>query len=517
MSNSRKFTLLLLFAISTLLVACTAGTADESSIDTGETVDNTKISIAVAAEPTTLMGSMSPDYSVFSINKNIYDRLVDYDGKGNFTPKLATEWKSINENTWEFKLREDVKFHNGAPFNAESVKYTIDYMLDPANKSIYGSRWKSELEELKVIDDYTVQFVTKDPMAGFLSRAVTDFQFIEPSYVEEVGVEEAANKPIGTGPYKLKEWKKSEYLVFESNEEYWDGAPEIKEATVRFIPEFSSRLSALLSNDVDLIKGVPVDSIDRVESDSNAKIISGLTGRPSQILLNTFKKGPLEDVRVRQALNYAIDTDMLLENVMNGKGQKLLGTMTPINLNYTEVPGYGYDPEKALDLIAEAGYKPEDIKLTFNTTNGVYPMDSQVTQAIAGELEKLGMDISVEQVESGVFMERLGSQKMDEMAFMTFAASTEAESYLSFLFTPTATYRWHNDPALLEEIKTSFSEFDPEKRQQNFEDIQNRLYEEAVTIPLWTPDDIWGARNDIEFEPRFDEVIEIVDIKRVSK
>ncbi|PIC63885.1 hypothetical protein CSV79_09415 [Sporosarcina sp. P13] len=519
MKNTRKFTLVLFIAISMLLVACTANTADESPKDSDANSNSnsekkTDIVIAVTAEPTTLMGSMTPDFSVYSINKNIYDRLIDYDGKGNFTPKLATEWKSVDELTWEFKLREDVKFHNGAPFNAESIKYTIDYMLDPANKSVYGSRWKTNLEELKVIDDYTVQFITKTPMAGFLSRAVTDFQFIEPGYVEEVGVEEASNKPIGTGPYKLKEWKKSEYLVFEANEDYWNGAPEIKEAKVRFIPEFSSRLSALLSGDVDLIASVPVDSMERIESDSDSKIISGLTGRPSQILLNTFKEGPLQDVKVRQALNYAIDVDMLLENVMNGQGKKQLGTLTPINLNYTEVEGYGYDPEKALELIAEAGYKPEDIKLTFNTTNGFSPMDSQVTQAIAGELEKLGLDITIQQVEAGVFMERLGSQKIDDMAFMTFAASTDAESYLSFLFAPTGTYRWHNDPELSKEIGATFNELDPEKRQKNFSEIQHRLHDEAVSIPLWTTNDIWGGRKDIEFKPRFDEILEINDIKR---
>ncbi|PIC63121.1 hypothetical protein CSV79_13280 [Sporosarcina sp. P13] len=201
-----------------------------------------------------------------------------------------------------------------------------------------------------------------------------------------------------------------------------ENGPTIKEATIKFIPEFSSRLSALLSGDVDLIKSVPVDSMERVESDSESKKISGLTGRPTLIQFNTFKKGPLQDVRVRQAINYALDVDFLLENVMNGKGQRLKGLLTPINLSYTEVEGYEYNPEKALDLIAEAGYKAEDIKLTMNTTNGYYPMDSQVSQAIAGELEKIGINVKVEQVEAGIYMERMTSKKMDDLFFFTSAA-----------------------------------------------------------------------------------------------
>ncbi|WP_066304133.1 ABC transporter substrate-binding protein [Bacillus sp. FJAT-29814] len=503
---------------SLLLSACTAGTANvgkkETDSESSGKTDTSSIVIGLATEPTTLMGSTDPVASTSGIIQNIYSQLLDYDGKGDFIPKLATEWKNIDEFTWEFKLREGVKFHNGAPFNAESVKYTVDYMINPENKSVYGSRWMKVLKEVKIIDEHTIQFITNRPMANFLTVAFTDFHPLEPGYVEQVGKEEASKKPIGTGPYKVKEWKRGEYVTFEAFDDFWGGKPEIKNVTIKVIPEFSSRLSALLSGDVDLIKSVPVDSVERVKADSNSKIISALTGKNAFIALNTFHEGPIQDVRVRKALNHAIDVDSLLKNVMNGKGEKLTSTLTPFNISYTEVDGYDYNPEKAKKLIQEAGFKPEDIQLTLETTNGYFPMDSQIAQAIAGELGKIGIKVTVEQVETGVYIQRATSQKMKDMYFFNSAASVEGENFYSFYFSPAGVYRFHNNPELLEGIQKSFSIFNQEERQKEMATIQNRLRDEAVTIPLWMTEDIWGARKDIEFKPRFNETLEFFEIKR---
>lgn len=518
MKYKGKISFVFLIIVCFLLSACTADTANvgknDSNAGSNGDANRTSIVIALPTEPTTLMGSTDPVASTSGIIQNIYGQLIDYDGKGKFIPKLATEWKNIDEFTWEFKLREGVKFQNGAPFNAESVKYTVDYMLNPDNKSIYGSRWKNKLKEVKIIDEHTIQFITSVPMSNFLTLAFTDFHPLEPGYVEKVGVEEASKKPIGTGPYKVKEWKRGEYVEFEAFEDYWEGKPTIKNVTVKFIPEFSSRLSALLSGDVDLIKSVPVDSIDRVKGDKNSKIISGLTGKNSFIAFNTFVDGPLQNVKVRQALNHAIDVDSLLKNVMNGKGEKLTGTLTPFNISYSKVDGYEYNPEKAKQLIQEAGYKPEDIQLTLETTNGYFPMDSQIAQAVAGELGKIGVKVTVEQVETGVYVQRVTSQKMKDMFFFSSAASIEGENFYSFYFSPTGTYRFHNNPQLLTEIQKAFNIFNQEERQKEMANIQKRLRDEAVTIPLWIGEDIWGAKKDIQFTPRFNETLEFFQINR---
>ncbi len=515
MKINKKFLGIIMIILAMILSACTAETAGTNNSGDGNGGEaSTSIVIGLAAEPTTLLASTDPAAATSGIIRNIYSQLIDYDGAGNFIPKLATEWKNIDEYTWEFKLREGVTFHNGAPFNAESVKFTIDYMLNPDNKSVYGSRWMKDLKEFKVIDEYTIQFVTQQPNASFLHRVYTDIQPLEPGYVQEVGVEEAAKKPIGVGAYKFKEWKRGESVSFEANDDYWEGEPQIKDVTIKFIPEFSSRLSSLLSGDVDLIKSVPVDSIDRVEADSGSKIISGLTGKPAFIAFNTFKDSPLKDVKVRQALNYAIDVDSLITNVMNDRAEKLTGTLTPFNASFFEVEEYEYNPEKAKQLIEEAGYKMEDMELTLETSNGYFPMDSQIVQAIAGELEKLGMKINVVQNETGVYVQKASSQKMDDMYFYTAAASTEGESLYSFYYAPDGVYRFHNNPELLEKVAAIFPIFDPTERQKAMEEIQVKLRDEAVIIPLWIGEDLWGAKKDISFEPKFSEVLDVYSIKR---
>ncbi|MEH7247802.1 ABC transporter substrate-binding protein [Neobacillus niacini] len=518
MKNTKIMWVILLFVFTLIISGCTSESAGTTSKENNSNSKEEKVStslvVALAQEPTTLLGSTTPVSSTSEIIRNITSRLIGYDGKGNFVPMLATEWKNIDEHTWEFKLREGVKFTNGAPFNAESVKYTMDFMLNPDNKSLYGSRWMKELKEFRVIDEYTFQLITVKPNPSLLHRVVTDFMPIEPGYVEQVGIEEAGKKPIGVGAYKLVEWKSGEYIKLEANEDYWEGAPEIKDVTITFIPEFSSRLSALLSGEVDLIKSVPVDSMERVEADENSKIISALTGKPTFVGLSTFKDSPLRDVKVRQALNYAIDVDSLIKNVMNGKAQKLTGTLTPFNASYIKMEGYKYNPEKAKELLKEAGYEPGEITLKFETTNGYFPMDSQVTQAIAGELEKIGIKVEVVQHETGIFVQKVTSQNMENMFYYHTAASTEAESFYSFFMSPTGTYRFHNNPELLEEVAATFPIFNQQERQEAMAGIQRKLSDEAVIIPLWVGEDIWGARKDISFEPTFNEMLEIHNIKR---
>lgn len=509
--------LLILMAVF-MLAACTDGTSGNSSenVDKSNGASNESsedIIVGVPAEPATLMGSKEPAASTSMIIRNVYGQLIDYDGNGNFIPMLATEWKAIDELTWEFKLRQGVKFHNGADFNAKSVEYTMNFMLDPENQSAYGSRWKNELAEFKVIDDYTFQIKTKKPNAGLLHRVYTDFQPLEPGYVEEVGIEEASQKPIGTGAYKVVEWKRGESITFEANEEYWEGSPSIKKVTVKFVPEFSSRLSALLNGEIDLIKGVPVDSVNLVESEKDTKVISALTGKPSFVLFNTFKDGPLRDIRVRQAINYGLDVDKLIENVMNGRAERLYGSLTPFNASYKKLDGYKYDPEKAKQLLKEAGYE-NGLDLVFDTTNGYFPMDSQIVQAIAGELKQIGINITIQQHESGVYIKKATSQNMDDMYFYTAAASTEGESLYSFFYTNSGIYRFSNNTELLDYIESKFVIFDPTERQKAMDEIQQRISDEALILPLWIAEDIWGAKKDIDFKPKFNETLNFYTIKR---
>jgi len=213
-----------------------------------------EIVVGIAAEPRTMLAVTIVDWTTNTQLEHMYDRLLDRDAKTlKPKPMLATAWKIVNDTTWEFTLRQGVKFHNGEPFNAQSVKATLEYIQNPASKSHYAAYWKA-VKEVQIVNDYTVRFVTDKPWPALLDRAsLTDFLMLPAKALKEQGAEKLAQHPIGTGPFRFVEWKRDERLVMERNPDYWGGPAEVSRVTFRFIPEFSARLAAMLSGEIDIM------------------------------------------------------------------------------------------------------------------------------------------------------------------------------------------------------------------------------------------------------------------------
>src|SRR5581483_7633489 len=198
--------------------------------DAQDRVKTKEIVIGLGAEPRTLLGMTIVDWTTNAMLEHIYDRLLDRDAK-TFKPKpmLATEWKVVNDTTWEFKLRRNVKFHNGEPFTAASVKATIEFALDPANKSHFaGNAYWGLVKEVQIVDDYTVRFVTKQPWPNLVDSAALVNSLIMPAKaLKELGPAKLAEKPIGTGPFRFVEWRRDERLVLDRNPDYWAGPADV--------------------------------------------------------------------------------------------------------------------------------------------------------------------------------------------------------------------------------------------------------------------------------------------------
>jgi peptide/nickel transport system substrate-binding protein len=507
----RKGLVLLLIAIFALS-ACTPESAGEdpspsSPSDTpggDQGTAKTDIVIALESDANTLLANTDVNYVTDVQIRNIYDALVDRDRHGGFEPALATEWDTVDEYTWEFKLREGVTFHNGEPFNAEAVKFNIDYILNEENNSFYRSRWVN-VEEVIVVDDYTVHIKTSQPFPTLLQRVTDDLLIMAPGHVQEVGLERAAVEPVGTGAYKIDQWVRDEHLRLQANEDYWRGAPEIKTLTFRYMPEFSARLSAFLSGDIDLFKNVPVDSVPQVDNDANSRIEMIGSSRINYLALNTFHDGPLQDKRVRQAINYAVDVDELLMAVLNGFGTKMTGPLSQINLDYTETYDYGYDPDKAIELLQEAGYEPGDLNLQIDTPSGRYPMDSHVAQAIAAQLERIGINVSIQVNEWGNHLSKIQQREMKDMFILGWGPAFEGQSTIENLFTEVAPYSAFHEPEVEEMIYSAVPIFDQDERKAAFDAIQHRLVEEAAWVPLWQQGDLYAVREGLNFMPRVDE------------
>lgn len=506
------FAFLLVLVMS--LAACTEGTnvdsqKSNSSNSSSGSGDKGSLIIGFEADASTLLANHDVNYTTDTLIRNIYDPLIDRDGKtGEFVPVLAEEWKNVDEKTWTLKLKKGVKFHNGADFNANAVKFSIDYILDEANGSFYRSRW-ANVEEVVALSDYEVEIRTALPFPSLIQRIAEDLLIMEPGYVKEVGIDKAAREPIGTGAYKFVEWSRDNHLKLKAFEGYWQGKPAIEEVEFRIIPEFSARMSAFMSGEIHLFKNIPVDSVVKFDSSEIGEVPSS---RINYLALSNLVDGPLKDVKVRQAINYAIDADELLETVLNGYGTRITGPLSKLNADYAETKDYGYDPDRAVQLIKEAGYDPKELSLTLDTPSGRYPMDSHVAQAIASQLQKIGIKVNVRVNEWGKHLEKIQKRETGDMYFLGWGPAFDAQSTIENLFTLNAPYSSFYQEDIEKKITETNQLFDQKERYTGYAEIQQLLVDQAAWVPLWQQADLYAISTSLNFSPRVDEKINVFEM-----
>ena len=291
---------------------------------------------------------------------------------------LATGWKVVNDTTWEFTLRQGVKFHNGEPFNAQSVKATMDYIKDPANKTHYMPRW-SQVKEVQIVNDYTVRFITEKPWPGLIDRiAGSDFLPMPPKALKEQGVQALAAKPIGTGAVPLR-------AVGARREAGGGAEPRLLAEPRRgepghlpLHPRVQRPPRRAARGEIDIMKDVPPQNVEMLEKSGKARLRATVSSRINYLALVNLKPGPMQDLRVRKAIHHAVDVDELIQQVLKGRATKMCGSLSPINVDYSAKPQCcKYDPAQAQALFKEAGVDPTKLPLTLDTPSGRYPLDKE--------------------------------------------------------------------------------------------------------------------------------------------
>jgi len=486
--------------------------------------DRTKtkeIVVGLGAEPRTMLAVTIVDWTTNNMLEHIYDRLLDRDPK-TFKPKpmLATEWKIVNDTTWEFKLRKGVKFHNGEPFTAASVKATIDYALDPATKSHYapGAYW-GLVKEVQVVDDYTVRFVTKQPWPNMIDHASGTNSLMMPAKaLKDLGPAKLAEKPIGTGPFKFVEWKRDERLVLERNPDYWQGPADVSRVTFRFIPEFSARMAALLSGEVDIMKDVPPHAVEAVEKSGRARLRATVSSRINYLALVNLKPGPMQDVRVRRAMNHAVDVDELIKQVLKGRATRMCGPMAPANVDYGPAECYKHDPARAMALLKEAGVDPAKLALTLDSPSGRYPLDRDVSLAIAAQLQRVGIKATVVVNEWGTHLDKIKNRNTGDMFFLGWGPALHGQGTIQPLFLADQTYSsYGNNPILNDKIARAITLLDAKARADAYAELQRLVRDEAPWVFLWQQHDLYGVAQTVEWTPRADEKVWMYEAKIVAR
>ncbi|HXH82013.1 MAG TPA: ABC transporter substrate-binding protein [Candidatus Tectomicrobia bacterium] len=498
-----------------------AGIVSAAPAPAQERARTKEIVVGLGAEPRTMLAVTIVDWTTNSMLEHIYDRLLDRDPV-TFKPRpmLAESWRIVNDTTWEFKLRRNVKFHNGEPFTAASVKATIDYALDPANKSHYASpAYWGLVKEVQVVDDHTVRFVTKQPWPNLVdSASLTNGLIMPAKALKELGPAKLAERPIGTGPFRFVEWRRDDRLVLERNPGYWQGPADAAKVTFRFIPEFSARLAALLSGEIDIMKDVPPHAVDAVDRSGRAKVRSTVSSRINYLALVTLKPGPMQDVRVRRAMNHAVDVDELIAQVLKGRATRMCGPLAPANVDYAPAECYKHDPARALALFKEAGIDPAKLALTLDTPSGRYPLDKDVSLAIAAQLQRLGIKVNVVVNEWGTHLDKIKNRNTGDMFFLGWGPALHGQGTMGPLFRHDQTYAsYGNNKVIDEKIARAGTIMDPKGRAEAYAELQRLLRDEAPWVFLWQQHDLYGVANHVEWTPRADEKVWMYDAKIVAR
>ena len=320
------------------------------------------------------------------VNINMFDSLLHKTPKLEYAPSLATSWKALSDTVWEFKLRKGVRFHNGDPFTAEDVKYSFERVLDQSKKSPqYG--YVRAVKEVRIVDPETVHIVTDKPFPLLLERMVY-FGIVPKKHLEKVGDQAfGTTAAVGTGPWKLVEWKPDQHIRLEAFDGHWRGKPPFKYLVFRAIPEVATEIAELKTGGVDIIRNVAADIVPDLKSHPQTYVSSVPILRVHYVGFD-MRTAPFDKKLVRKAANYAVDKQVIIQKLMGGLGRQVATVVQPAAFGFDpEVQPYPYDPKKAKELLAQAGY-PNGVDITMHSS---FVQFRHVFEAIAQMLTDVGI------------------------------------------------------------------------------------------------------------------------------
>lgn len=508
-----------LLTVTLLMTACGSGAKQGTSKPA-----ESKIIIAQGSDALFLDPQQQDEGPTNSVNSNIYDGLVNHNPDLSIAPGLAETWEQKDAVTWVFHLRKNVTFHNGDPFTADDVIYTLERFKQQVAKSTV-----SNVAGTKKIDDYTVEISTKGPYAAFLADIVK-VSIIDKKYVTKVGDQEFNLKPIGTGPYMVKEWIKEDHITLEAYDKYWGGISDLKTVIFRPISNEATRTAALMSGDVNLITDVPVRDADRIGKNDKVKLAALPSLRLIYLTVDVTRektpaidlpKNPFTNEKVREAVRMAIDYDSIVKNIMNGHAYVAYqGNPKQVLGNVEGLTGPKYDPEKAKQLLAEAGY-PNGFTVVFDAPNNRYPNDFKVAEAITSQLSKIGINATLNLMPKSLFFDYVRSGDKSTLLLTGWSSDSGDAGiwYRTMFYTrdKKPTYGGSNrghyaNPEYDELIDKANSTASLAERTKYLQQATLVLQKDMPFIPLYFMEDTYGLSTNLEFTPRLDNYIYARDL-----
>ena len=499
-----------------------SGTAGAS----GTTVPTGSLTIAVPQDFLYLDPNVAKYSSDAMFHAQVFDALVALDADMRAKPSVAESITSIDPNTWQFKLRPGIKFTDGEPLDAAAVKYTVDRVKRQINPDYPQPHPDyANIDHADVVDALTVNIVTKTPDPLLLGRLVRMY-IVPPQYVQQVGDDKFGQEPVGSGPYKFVKRIKDQEVDLTANLDYWQGPPAIKDVTLKIIPDSTTALEALKTGEVDIVSGLSPDDFTALGSDSCCRAVSTTGVRSPFIWIypDSPQGGgdPLADVRVRQALNYAVNKADIVKYILGGQAVQTTTVPSPTSFGYDpSLNPYPYDPAKAKQLLADAGYA-NGFTVNFEAPNvsgiiAVKPVD--VAQAIVSDLAKVGITANLKTMEFGTYVDEKNAKKVPPLFLWSWAAAdyVDVDPYLRGTLYSQSRYSLTNDPHLDQLLDAGVASVDPQQRLAPLAAEQEYVYQQAFFIFLYTQNDLYGVSKKVAtFPVNGDEIVHVYGIKLAS-
>lgn len=491
-----------------------------------------EITIALSSDSLSLDPHDYDETVTNAINLHMFDTLVSFDHELQTTPGLAESWEIKEDGvTWVFKLREGVKFHNGNDFTADDVIYSYDRAKNFEESS--NKNYVANIESMNKVDDYTVEIVTPFPYSLLLAD-LKNVMIIDKEYTEGMSAEQIALNPVGTGRYKFVEHIKEDHLDLVVNENYWGEKPAITKVRFRPITNEATRTATMLSGEVDFTVDVAVRDVDRLKSNSDIDVVEQPSLRIIYLNMDGWrddspavqKPNPLKDIRVRKAIYHAIDEDTIVKNVMNGQAYPATSYIPEVFLGYNpDIKRLEYNPEKAKELLADAGY-PDGFEIVLDAPNNRYVNDEQIAQSVASYLQKVGIKLELNLMPKSLFFKHITTREDKTSFCMTGWADSGGEGAIllkDLLYTygekegyGNVNRGYYKNDKVNELIDKAYQTADKEERAKLVVEAAQIAADDVAYIPLHFQKDLFAKKKNIGYTPRPNKYIFAWDMEFVE-
>ncbi|MEK6711129.1 MAG: ABC transporter substrate-binding protein [Nitrospinota bacterium] len=491
-----------------------------------------KFVIAFQGDAATLDAQGRNETTTISIQAHMFDYLVFPAVQGGHEPGLALSWKPVSETKWLIRLRQGVRFHDGAPFTAEAAK---EALLRAQGKNFPRSQMKhftKGIRDIRVVDDATLEIETGQPWPT-LHEDLANIAMVPVHYIQKAGDAAFARKPVGTGAYKFVEWVKDDHIDLEANPNHWKGAPAVKSVRIRPVPVDAARTAGLIAGEIDVVWGIsPVDA-KPLEQNPNVRIYRTITQRNMYLAFDHWRKeggpfrkdgphtpgipqgapNPFLNLKVRQAVAHAINVPELIQIVLHGSGEPATQLAPPQAFGYNKRLGrLPFDPGRSKRLLAEAGF-PNGFKMRLDCTNDRYINDGPMCEAITGMLAKVGIQATPHPRTKAVYFTAMDNGDFTiyqagwgtDTAGPTFSAVFHTQDHEKGM--GRINRGRYSNKELDALIAKASAEMDDAKRQALWERAWEIAIGELSVLPLYQQEAIIAAQKNVQLKPRFNEWI----------